>query len=119
MDSESDAPMVDEVVTVVPYDPTWIQLFYVEEVRIRRALGPTVVAVEHFGSTSVTGLAAKPIVDLLVGTHTLPPSPKGVLALQELGYAYLGEAGLPGRHAFRLRQPHAFNLAIVQWDGTL
>lgn len=117
MDDESNTIRVDEVITIVPYDPVWRQLFLAEEVRVRRALEPTVVAIEHFGSTSVIGLSAKPIVDLLVGLRTMPPMPTDILALQGLGYAYLGEAGVPGRHAFRLREAHAFNLAVVQWDG--
>lgn len=119
MDREDDVPTIDEVITVVPYDPIWLRSFADEEARVRDALGTDVIAVEHFGSTSVPGLAAKPVVDLLVGLQALPPSPADRAALQGLGYEHLGEAGVLGRHAFRTRYPRAFNLAVVQWDGLL
>lgn len=54
--------LMDEIV-LVDYDPRWSALFAKEEARIREHL---VVAVEHFGSTSVPGLAAKAIIDLMV-----------------------------------------------------
>ena len=51
-------------VTLVDYDPRWPDLFEREAARIRAALGDTVVRLEHTGSTSVPGLAAKPIIDI-------------------------------------------------------
>lgn len=119
MNGEDAVTTVDEAITVVPYDPRWPRSYRVEAARVRAALGSTAVAVEHFGSTAVPGLAAKPIVDILVGLHSIPPSASIGTALRDLGYASLGEAGVPGRHAFRLRQPQAVNLALVQWDGPL
>lgn len=51
-------------VTLVEYDPAWPAMFEREATRIRRLLGDTVVRLEHTGSTSVPGLAAKPIIDI-------------------------------------------------------
>ncbi|GAA1639403.1 GrpB family protein [Georgenia ruanii] len=48
------------------YDPTWASQYAVHEARVRDAVGGAAVAVEHIGSTSVPGLAAKPIIDILV-----------------------------------------------------
>lgn len=48
------------------YDPEWPRLFEREEVRIREALGERAVVVEHVGSTSVPGLAAKPVIDVVL-----------------------------------------------------
>ncbi|MDQ3900140.1 MAG: GrpB family protein [Actinomycetota bacterium] len=48
------------------YDPTWASRYAVHEARVRDAVGGAAVAVEHIGSTSVPGLAAKPIIDILV-----------------------------------------------------
>lgn len=48
------------------YDPAWPREYAVHEARIRQAIGGAAVAVEHIGSTSVPGLAAKPIIDILV-----------------------------------------------------
>jgi GrpB-like predicted nucleotidyltransferase (UPF0157 family) len=56
-------------IRLVDYDPEWPALFAREEARIRGVLGDRVVRLEHTGSTSVPGLAAKPIVDI---TMTVP-----------------------------------------------
>lgn len=53
-------------VIMEPYDPAWRQRFELERTRIVGALGGEAVAVHHIGSTSVVGLAAKPIIDILV-----------------------------------------------------
>ena len=66
---ELDAAWVDGPPSAVPvvlvdYDPAWPGLFHRERARLGELLGDTVVAIEHVGSTSVPGLAAKPIVDI-------------------------------------------------------
>ena len=53
-------------IVIAPYDPAWPERFAVERARIAAALGPRALRIEHIGSTSVPGLAAKPIVDILV-----------------------------------------------------
>jgi GrpB-like predicted nucleotidyltransferase (UPF0157 family) len=55
-----------QAIVVADYDPAWPERFRREEARIRAALGQAALAVEHIGSTSVPGLAAKPIVDILL-----------------------------------------------------
>jgi GrpB-like predicted nucleotidyltransferase (UPF0157 family) len=56
----------DAPITLAEYDPEWPALFEREARRIRAALGDTVVRLEHTGSTSVPGLAAKPIIDIIL-----------------------------------------------------
>jgi len=51
---------------LVDHDPSWVDQYAVHEACVRGALGDLAVAVEHIGSTSVPGLAAKPIIDVLV-----------------------------------------------------
>jgi GrpB-like predicted nucleotidyltransferase (UPF0157 family) len=80
-------------------------------------LASAAVAVEHIGSTAVPGLLAKPIVDLMVGLQEYPPSAEVLRCLQELGYEWLGEAGVNGRTYLRLRKSTAFNLHLVQHAG--
>jgi GrpB-like predicted nucleotidyltransferase (UPF0157 family) len=58
-------------ITLVDYDPEWPELFAREEGRIRAILGDRVVRLQHTGSTSVPGLAAKPIIDM---TMVVPDS---------------------------------------------
>jgi GrpB-like predicted nucleotidyltransferase (UPF0157 family) len=81
-------------VTLVEYDPAWPQLFEREAARIRAALGDLVVRLEHTGSTSVPGLAAKPIIDI---TLLVPDSS------DEAAYAPQLEAA---GYVLRIREPH-------------
>ena len=55
-----------QTIVVGDYDPAWPERFGREEAKIRAALGEAALSVEHIGSTSVPGLAAKPIVDILL-----------------------------------------------------
>ncbi|MEC0236184.1 GrpB family protein [Paenibacillus kribbensis] len=72
---------------------------------------------QHFGSTSVQGMFAKPIIDILVGVKTLELNNSVSNKLIELGYEGFGETGVKGRLYFRKRQEHAYNLAVVIWNG--
>jgi GrpB-like predicted nucleotidyltransferase (UPF0157 family) len=76
------------------------------------------VAVEHIGSTSVSGLLAKPIIDIMVGIE-LEDVDKIGRSLRSLGYDDLGEAGVPGRLYFRRRVEHAFNVHVVRREGPI
>ena len=62
---------MDEVV-IIDYDPRWPELFAAEAGRLRPAFGTALVAMEHIGSTSVPGLAAKPIIDVQAVVRSLP-----------------------------------------------
>lgn len=80
---------MDEIV-LVDYDPRWPEMFSQEAETLRRILPPSLLLrVEHFGSTSVPGLAAKPIIDILVSVSSLEDARRdAVPALEELGYSY-------------------------------
>jgi len=108
---------IDERINVVAYDKQWALLFEKEKEQLLRIFGDAAAGIEHFGSTSVPGMAAKPIVDLLVGVAMLELDPCLVRQLERRGYEGFGEAGVPGRLYFRKRGEHAFNLAIVEWQG--
>ena len=64
-------------------------------------------------------MAAKPVVDILVGLRVPGLREGQITALVRLDFEYLGEAGVPGRLAFRKRGPTAFNIAAVRWNGRL
>jgi GrpB-like predicted nucleotidyltransferase (UPF0157 family) len=108
---------LDEPIRLLEHDEAWPALSEREARRIQSALGLPHAAIEHIGSTAVPGLIAKPIVDLMLGTETLPPSPATVSTLQNLGYQSFGEAGVPGRYYFRLRGPVSINLHLVLHSG--
>ena len=67
-------------------DPTWPAVYRDHEARIREALGDRLVAVEHIGSTSVPGLAAKPIIDVLVVVPDITAEEDYVDPLLAAGY---------------------------------
>jgi GrpB-like predicted nucleotidyltransferase (UPF0157 family) len=73
-------------IVIVDYDPAWQGRFRCEEARIRAALGEAALSVEHIGSTSVPGLAAKPIVDILLVVEDSADEASYVPALEEAGY---------------------------------
>lgn len=79
------APL-NQPVQIKEYDPDWPRLFERETDRIRAALGDRIVQLEHVGSTSVPGLAAKPRIDILLVVERSADEPSYVPALQAAGY---------------------------------
>ncbi len=73
-------------IAVVDYDPQWPRLFEREALRIRGVLGERVVMLEHVGSTSVPGLAAKPRIDMLLVVPDSSDEPSYVAPLEAAGY---------------------------------
>jgi GrpB-like predicted nucleotidyltransferase (UPF0157 family) len=92
-------------VHVVPYDPNWPAEFNAEAVRLRSALGDIAVALHHIGSTSIPGLSAKPIIDILMEVDDLQRLEARSSELAALGYEPKGEFGIPGRRYFRKECP--------------
>jgi GrpB-like predicted nucleotidyltransferase (UPF0157 family) len=105
-----------DLVELVEHDPSWAELFEEERDRLAGVFDGQAVAIEHIGSTSVPGLCAKPIVDVLVGVRNLELSKKQVEAMEGLGYEFLGEYGLAGRLFFR-KHPRTHHVHIVEHGG--
>ena len=110
---------IDEPVTVVPYDPSWVDWCRHDAEELTAGFGSRLKEVAHSGSTSVPGLAAKPMIDVLVAPASWPLVEADRITFETLGYEYLGEAGAAGREYFRRRREHNTNLAVVEWQGTL
>ena len=104
-------------IEIVEYDPRWPALYEEERARVAAALGPMVERIEHIGSTSVPGLAAKPIIDLLVTVARLGPVDPYVEPLGSLGYTYFPILGNAARYTFGKGDPHTHHLHIVQHGG--
>jgi GrpB-like predicted nucleotidyltransferase (UPF0157 family) len=98
--SSSAAPMPTPLV-ITEYDPQWPILFEELRVKFSELLGDMVSAIEHVGSTSVPGLAAKPIIDLDVLLASATYLPETIRRLSTLGYEHQGDLGIAGREAFR------------------
>ena len=92
-------------VIVVPHDPHWAQEYSSDSAVISAALGPTVTAIHHIGSTSISGIYAKPIIDLLVEVRSVAEVDERTERLTTQGYEAMGEYGLPGRRYFRKESP--------------
>ena len=88
---ENIAPVVNEEVGVVAYDPRWPAMFERERRHLQSCLHAELVKrIEHFGSTAVPGLPAKPIVDILVEVRSLDETKQRIAPiLEEQGYDYL------------------------------
>jgi GrpB-like predicted nucleotidyltransferase (UPF0157 family) len=109
------------VIPVFEYDPTWPQRF--EQLRqeyaaAMTAAGVPVVAIEHVGSTSVPGLAAKPVIDcdIVVAQQDVNAASQ---VLTELGFSSLGDLGIPLRWAFKEPQRLAGTNTYVVVQGSL
>jgi GrpB-like predicted nucleotidyltransferase (UPF0157 family) len=110
-------PELDEPVRLVAHRAEWASQAASEAARIAEALGVAASDVEHIGSTAVAGLLAKPTVDLMLGAAQYP-APSFQSALVTLGYESLGEAGVPGRSYFCVRNPVSINVHLVLKGGT-
>jgi GrpB-like predicted nucleotidyltransferase (UPF0157 family) len=85
---------------LVDYDPEWPSLFEAERERLQTVLLSIPRGIEHYGSTAVPGLRAKPILDILVGILALDDWVRCKQPLESLGYDYAEHAGVPGHHIF-------------------
>jgi len=77
--------MSDEI-EIVDYDPRWTQKFALESARIRQILTEPLLEIEHHGSTAVPGLAAKPVIDMLVAVDSMARAARYAAVLIEYGY---------------------------------
>lgn len=104
------------VVKVVDYDPNWPAMFETEATVIKQVLGDNCVVIHHVGSTSVPGLSAKPVIDIICGVNNLTDVKVG--SLEQLGFTYLGEFNMPMRMFFIKRTGTEVNLHIFESDNS-
>jgi GrpB-like predicted nucleotidyltransferase (UPF0157 family) len=84
-------------VELVPHDPTWAAQAAAESARLAEAIGPTLIHIEHVGSTSIPGIRAKPTIDLQPIVKSLADLDARQPQVEALGYIWRGEFGIPGR----------------------
>jgi GrpB-like predicted nucleotidyltransferase (UPF0157 family) len=79
----------EEPIYLEDYDPIWISKFTSEKVLLENTLGSWVFgSIEHVGSTSIPGLIAKPVIDIMVGVRNLENARNCVPLLEEFNYSY-------------------------------
>jgi len=100
-------------VVVCAHDANWPRRFEAERQRLAGVMGKAACRIEHVGSTSVPGLAAKPIIDVLVGVDSLDRLDARTPAIRSVGYQVKGEYGLPGRRYYRRAAADGTRLAHI------
>ena len=107
-------------IELVPHQIEWKSLFESEANLLHEVIGNHLVAVEHIGSTSIVGLDAKPIIDILVGVRKIEDAENCIEPLTRIGYQYRGEAGIAGRFYFRKGtcevSTHHLNIVVTTSD---
>lgn len=86
---------------VIPHDPRWRCKFEEEAAIVAAALGSVATAIHHIGSTAISGIFAKPIIDMLIESSSLEAIDEKTASLESIGYEAKGEFGIPGRRYFR------------------
>ncbi|MFC5734911.1 GrpB family protein [Cytobacillus gottheilii] len=93
--------MTKPIVNLSYYNLNWETQFEYEKKRIVDVLGDNVVGIEHIGSTSIKGLEAKAIIDIIVGVHYLDEVSNFVIPLSKIEYEYVDKPEFKERRFFR------------------
>ena len=116
---------MDEV-EIVDYDPRWPLLFDEEARRLRAVLDSSlIVGLEHFGSTAISGLSAKPIIDILIAVRSLAAAQATfVEALRNLDYVYWADNPKKDRMFFVKGMPpfgskRSHHVHVTEPDGEM
>ncbi|MFD1136418.1 GrpB family protein [Paenibacillus urinalis] len=83
------------------YDEVWVRRFQEEADFLMNLFGGEIVNIEHFGSTSVPGLMAKPVIDMICIVNQIDRVDRFNATMHSLGYDVAGDWGIPGRRLFR------------------
>lgn len=117
---------VSERIDIVPYDPNWSKLFIEEAIFLKKKFPKTINRVEHFGSTAVLGLSAKPVVDMLIEVTSYKDAKKNIVPyLESLGYDYFWrpEIDKPPMYAWFIKRneqgERTHHLHMVRRDSKL
>ena len=88
------------IVKLSEYQKRWVLLYKVEHQQLKSALSGFVSDIQHIGSTSVPGLCAKPIIDIIIGVKTLKNYIEYIDILKIIGYEFREYASEPNRKFF-------------------
>lgn len=103
-------------IVVEDYNPEWANAFSNLKAQYLMLLGGLIVDIQHVGSTSVVGLAAKPVIDIDIVIDNKANLPAIIDVLQSVGYQHLGDLGITEREAFKLVDPlHPIWQTETEW----
>lgn len=109
-ESDSKEKIVYKI-EVVPYDSNWSKIFENEAAALKQHMGNNAVEIHHVGSTSVPGLNAKPIIDIL---GVVKNAKNSIKTLESLGYEYKGEYNIPFHFSFSKKTPTKIHLHVFE-----
>lgn len=116
---------MDEI-EIIDYDPRWPLLFNEEAERLRAVLDPSlIVGLEHFGSTAIPGLSAKPIIDILIAVQSLAAAQVTFIeALSKLNYVFWADNPKKDRMFFVKGMPpfgskRTHHVHVTELDGEM
>ena len=101
--------MQNLAIKIVNYNPQWENQFLELKSLYLKALGDKILKVEHVGSTSISGLKSKPVIDIDIVIKNYDILEKEVIKeLEKLKYEHLGNMGISGREAFKLLESEIY-----------
>lgn len=117
---------MDKHVIIEDYNPDWSREFEQEKEKLLEILGNKIISIEHIGSTSVKGLGAKPILDIMVGVNNLDEVDEFIEPLKEIGYEFVYHKEFPERRFFRRGQwragthhLHIYEFESEHWNNNI
>ncbi|MDP7981097.1 GrpB family protein [Bacillus sp. WLY-B-L8] len=117
---------MDKPVVIEEYTPNWTLQFTEEQKIIKEIMGDAAIAIEHIGSTSVAGLSAKPILDMMVGVRNLNDIDVFIEPLKTIEYEHVFHKEFPNRRFFRkglwkagTHHLHIYQYGSKEWNHNL
>jgi GrpB-like predicted nucleotidyltransferase (UPF0157 family) len=113
-----------DTVRLLPYTNEWKRLFEEEKSLLQTAVGIFGLDIQHVGSTSISGMLAKPILDIAIAVRNFEKAHVCIKPIEQLGYEYRGEDGIPRRHFFvkgnpRTHHIHMNELGSRDWNNQM
>lgn len=104
---------MSDIVKIVPYDIAWSRKFEEEAKLVKQALGANCLTIHHIGSTAVSGLCAKPIIDMLPVVKDILQVDQATAAMEKMGYIAKDEYGIPFRRYFQ-KEPRTYQVHVFE-----
>ncbi|MBO1580680.1 GrpB family protein [Bacillus sp. XF8] len=117
---------MDKEIIIEPYNSNWHTEFMKEKEKFITLLKKEILAIEHIGSTSIEGLGAKPLIDMMIGVENLNVVNQWIDPLQTIGYEYVFHKEFPNRRFFRkgkwragTHHLHVYMYESEEWNNNL
>lgn len=113
-------------VLILPYNPVWKKIYEKEKKIISSVIKKQILDIQHVGSTAISGVKSKPIIDIAIGVKNLKDKDDCIKPLEKLGYQYKYNSGVKGRCFFvkgsennRTHYIHLVKLNSQQWKNLI